>query len=444
MKKYLLLLLFLWGTNPSAMAQVDSVLFVGNSYTAYNNLPNLFANLAQSGGDTFFVESITGGGFTFELHATTASHVAKMQSREWDYFILQEQSMVPTIDYHFAAITQSYAPALINHLEMVNPCGQALFFMTWGRKNGGKQCDPWNTHCSVAFSDFDHMQDTLKSRYLQVASANAGGVSPVGEAWRLALSDTTGLDLHTSDNSHPNLKGSYLAACVHYASITKKSPVGLSFTSTLNTGMAHYLQRKAAEAVLDSLTRYNLDTVDAYVSQEICAGDSVVLGPSVYRSPGRYQDTLTTLNACDSVVQLRLTVLDTNQTSRSYTVQTDTTINGITYTSDTIFNDTLQNQAGCDSIVEITLTFDPQSVDKLLGGNLQLYPNPASSRVTLETQDLAGLKRYRLQSTTGATIRSGAFTEQRHQIPVDDLPKGLYFLELIHQEQRAVRRLVLE
>ncbi len=254
------LIIILWCSAFLVSAQTDSVLFLGNSYTAGNNLPALFDMLSKSAGDTFYVESMTQGGFTIQSHINNPSHLAKIQERAWKYFIVQEQSQVPTIDHYFNTLTLPALRVLESYAAQQNDCSKVLLFMTWGRRFGGQQCDQNNVHCSVNFNDFDHMQDTLKSRYIKMAKEIKGSTSPVGESWRIALADTSNLILHTGDNSHPNLMGSYLAACTHYASITGKSPVGISYTAGLNTNWANYLQRKAAEAVLDSMPVYQLDT----------------------------------------------------------------------------------------------------------------------------------------------------------------------------------------
>lgn len=240
-------------------AQPDSILFVGNSYTHRNSMITLFDNLSRSVGDTFYVEQIVKGGYTLESHVTDAVHVAKIQERKWNYVFLQDQSQVPTIDSYFNALSLPSASILDNYIKSQNSCAKTLFFMTWGRRFGGQQCDPGNNQCSVAFTDFGHMQDTLTSRYIQLAKSVDASVSPVGEAWRLALEDTTGLILHDGDGSHPNLLGSYLTACTHYASVTGRSPVGASYTAGLSPGWAGYLQRKAASAVLDNLQVYMID-----------------------------------------------------------------------------------------------------------------------------------------------------------------------------------------
>jgi hypothetical protein len=49
----------------------------------------------------------------------------------------------------------------------------------------------------------------------------------VGIAWQMALAADPPFVLHSPDKSHPNPTGTYLAACVFYATRLDASPVGL-------------------------------------------------------------------------------------------------------------------------------------------------------------------------------------------------------------------------
>lgn len=257
----LLSVFFSLSINIKLTAQIDSVLFIGNSYTYFNALPVLFQNLSNSLGDSVYVGSITQGGYTIQDHANNPQHINKLLEKNWNYFIVQEQSQIPTIDHYFQQLSLPYLAVLNSYFQLhADHCAKVGLFLTWGRRFGGQQCDGNQTYCSVPFVDFGHMQDTLTSRYLQMARSIAAAVHPVGEAWRLALNDTVGLILHATDNSHPNLMGSYLAACTHYASRFGKSPQGGDFPSGIAVEWAHYLQRKAAEAVLNHLALYGIDT----------------------------------------------------------------------------------------------------------------------------------------------------------------------------------------
>jgi hypothetical protein len=95
MKKFIITLL-LGIASMQAISQVTQVLFIGNSYTGVNNLPQLFSDLSLSLGDSVFVDSYNPGGYTFEMHVVDANTIAKINSRPWDFVVLQEQSQRPS------------------------------------------------------------------------------------------------------------------------------------------------------------------------------------------------------------------------------------------------------------------------------------------------------------------------------------------------------------
>ncbi len=80
----------------SVQAQQTRVLFLGNSYTAFNSLPSLTRLLALSLGDTMVVSSSMPGGYTFNDHTTNAVSMAAIQEGNWDFVVLQEQSQLPS------------------------------------------------------------------------------------------------------------------------------------------------------------------------------------------------------------------------------------------------------------------------------------------------------------------------------------------------------------
>ena len=67
----------------------------------------------------------------------------------------------------------------------------------------------------------------LNGAYLDIAKELGAGVAPVGIAWKMALAADPPFVLHRSDKSHPNPTGTYLAACVFYATLLDANPVGL-------------------------------------------------------------------------------------------------------------------------------------------------------------------------------------------------------------------------
>jgi len=70
----------------------------------------------------------------------------------------------------------------------------------------------------------------------------------VGLAWQRAVGQRPGIALWDSDGSHPAPAGSYLAACVFYATLFGESPAGLNYHADLSPDEAQFLQAVAAQA----------------------------------------------------------------------------------------------------------------------------------------------------------------------------------------------------
>ena len=70
-----------------------NILFLGNSYTYYNDLPGILRNLATAAGVSVTTTSNTPGGQTFQGHLS--SSVNTINSDTWDVVVLQEQSLKP-------------------------------------------------------------------------------------------------------------------------------------------------------------------------------------------------------------------------------------------------------------------------------------------------------------------------------------------------------------
>ena len=139
--------------------------------------------------------------------------------------------------------------------------------MTWGRENGDQSnCANYPPLCT-----YDGMQSRLRESYIEMSTDNQCSVSPVGAAWKYVRDQYPSIALYTSDGSHPSIYGSYLAACVHYSSIYKKSPVGSSYCSSISCSDALLLQQAAALIVLDSLDNWRIgaNEVSASFSHQI-------------------------------------------------------------------------------------------------------------------------------------------------------------------------------
>src|SRR5436189_5198274 len=119
MKIFLLFLFFCISGNELQAQLSYRVLFLGNSYTAVNNLPQLVHDVALSAGDTLVFDSNTPGGYQLINHSTDATSQAKIMTGGWDYVVIQGQSQEPIVAY---SQFLSGGCALYNLINQYNPC----------------------------------------------------------------------------------------------------------------------------------------------------------------------------------------------------------------------------------------------------------------------------------------------------------------------------------
>ena len=216
------------------------ILFIGNSYTYENDLPNTFASLARSGNHQVQTAMLAQGGWTLTDHLASTEFSEAMQFEQWDYVILQEQSQIPSVE---ASRTQSMYPAARALVERIRENGaQPIFFETWGHRNG---------YSENGMSNYEAMQYELNQGYTRIASELDSSLAPVGLAWFRALTENPSLELWRADGSHPSEQGTYLAACVFYATIYHESPQGLSYRGNIPEDIARQLQDAAHSVLLD-------------------------------------------------------------------------------------------------------------------------------------------------------------------------------------------------
>ena len=118
----------------------------------------------------------------------------------------------------------------------------------------------------------------------------------------------------------------------------------------------------------DSIITTNLTVLPLLSSSQslsICAGDSVVIGNSVYSTSGSYIDSLFSSNGCDSVVTTNLTVNIPYSGTQTFTIcdGDSITVGTNTYTTAGTYTDIFSNTTtGCDSIITTTLNVNSNPV----------------------------------------------------------------------------------
>jgi hypothetical protein len=96
-------------------------------------------------------------------------------------------------------------------------------------------------------------------------------------------------------------------------------------------------------------------------NEAICEGDSILLGGNYQTTAGTYYDSLQAITGCDSIVATTLTVNPTYMINQdAFICEGDSILIGGSYQSTSgTYYDSLQTMDGCDSILVVDLTVDP-------------------------------------------------------------------------------------
>lgn len=411
------LIFFLFQCN--IIAQTTRVLFIGNSYTQVNNLPNLFSTIASSTGDDVFVDSNTPGGCTFQLHCSNQS-ATMIQQGGWDFIVLQEQSQLPA--FPLSQVQSScfpYATQLNQMIETFNPCAETVFYMTWGRKYG----DQDNAQFFPPIGTYEGMDSLLFERYMQMTQDNNAIVSPVGRVWRYLRTNSPNIELYSSDNSHPSLAGSYAAACAMYVAILRKDPTSITNYCGLDQNTAQIIQNAAKIVVFNNQSTWFI-------------GERALNADFLYTNLNGFQNTS----------------LNTNSTTHyiwSFGNGDSSLEENPAYVYDINGNYTVTLQAIDDCGQESTITKNIEvllnKIDQFDATKIKLFPNPATNYVHL---DLSKMKDQQviisILDIFGKTVRTLYCEEKSPIIDLSFLNSGLYFLKVEQRNLNIILKLIVQ
>lgn len=232
-------------------AQQMRVLFVGNSYTHYNNMPKMFHDIAESKNIKMDVHMSAKSSHTFKMHSERLDLYQDIKSQKWDYVVLQGFSRELATNYTAIDTTiVPYVQRIVDSIYAKNPCTNILLYETWGYENGFPE-DSVNVNYQI-------MSDHIHQGYLYLSQKFDFPIVPVGKVWETVKENNPSINLYNEDLQHPSKYGSYLAACSFYAAIFKMSPVS-AYSDGLNPEQAKYIQNTAFAVVDLNLNRYLLN-----------------------------------------------------------------------------------------------------------------------------------------------------------------------------------------
>jgi hypothetical protein len=182
-----------------------SILFVGNSHTMMHNVPAIVRKMILSRFPDRRVFTATLGVAFLDEAAKDGSFKQKLDSRPWNYVVLQAQKISQSGRFHYSRLEG------IDMAKLARSHGASvLYYSEWGLRGVPG--------------------DGLRNEkiYREMAKAAGAAVAPVGRAWDLALARRPDLPLYSPDGNHQSQTGAFLTACVLFGRLTGESPAALA------------------------------------------------------------------------------------------------------------------------------------------------------------------------------------------------------------------------
>jgi hypothetical protein len=126
----------------------------------------------------------------------------------------------------------------------------------------------------------------------------------------------------------------------------------------------------------DSIVTLNLSVLpeySSYANVPICEGETYQLGNQIISGPGDYSDTLQSVNGCDSLVYISVTLYENQENYFGFIKCSNDEfhLGSQTILGAGVFQEILQDVHGCDSLVSVLITNIPTSSNEAYG---QLCP----------------------------------------------------------------------
>ena len=223
------------------------ILFIGDSLTHYNEMPQIFAALCKAAGYKVTADRQTKGGTGIAMlredPALWKTVSDKIASDKWDIIVYQPNRNNPVMPEFFPYYPWKEYSAAKDLVELIKANGALpLQYSSFGVNKGYVTRSGYTKRMSRA----EHTN--LVTAY-NAAVADMLGSKTVytGVTFNSLLASNMRLGLYHTDNSHPSPAGSYLVAADFYAVIFGESPANIDYNYSLDASLAATLRAAAAE-----------------------------------------------------------------------------------------------------------------------------------------------------------------------------------------------------
>ena len=173
-----------------------NILFIGNSLTYTNDLPELVKNRAEQEGIIIGTKMLARGNYAIIDHWQDGEVQKEIATKQYDFVVIQQG---PSSQPYGRQVLIEYGE---KYKELcVNNEAELAFYMVWPSLNNY------------------HTFNGVIKNHEDAASMNDAILCPVGKVWKQHFDATDEFDYYGPDGFHPSLKGSEVAADVIVSSL---------------------------------------------------------------------------------------------------------------------------------------------------------------------------------------------------------------------------------
>lgn len=267
------------------------ILFIGNSFTYFNNMPQIVKAIADSADIPVITGMHAPGGISVGdtaqgsmAHMNNPALFSLIRSKKWDYTVIQDNQGRFVRD---SAVFPGASRVVQGHLNIMdsvkknNDCAKIILFGGWAWKNGMPPFGNTGIECiQRILVNYCVLNDTMKET-----------IAPIGTAWIKAVNYLPAVNLWDPDDAHPSYAGSYLTASVIFSTIFNQAAKSFSYTGSLSPSVAYNLRAFADTSVFETSfhTRFNLGGVRKLLIQN---NSDILTVPGTYQSYAWYKNTI--------------------------------------------------------------------------------------------------------------------------------------------------------
>lgn len=237
-----------------------SVLFLGNSLMFFNDMPQMFEEMATIAGKGCIVDSVTQGSATISLFADETTDMGRQARRKisegsWDYIVIEPsrratpwENTVVEAEIEAAKVIQGLADEID---------AKIMLYTVWGNNTGNLDIYTQTGASTSTKTGNQAISRKAHTKFMhefnKQVSEELGGVPMIeaGYAFENAIAADPTINLYYSDNKHPSLEGSYLAGLTVFGTVFKETNEFMSYDKGLSS--ASFLKDIANKTCLENL-----------------------------------------------------------------------------------------------------------------------------------------------------------------------------------------------